>query len=119
MRRLRASTSNSAIATLSRSVCRRFWRCYVTAEETERLALRVPRLADAPELLDFFGDREVMRYTYHLADLRGCRRHIAGHGCQRRKLGFGPWTIIEKTSGQIVGFGGLSDDPFDPGWGIE
>jgi RimJ/RimL family protein N-acetyltransferase len=91
----------------------------VTAEETERLALRVPRLADAPELLDFFGDREVMRYTYHLADLRGCRRHIAGHGCQRRKLGFGPWTIIEKTSGQIVGFGGLSDDPFDPGWGIE
>jgi [ribosomal protein S5]-alanine N-acetyltransferase len=60
-----------------------------------------------------------MRHTFHLATLRDCRRHIAGHDCQRRKKGFGPWTIVEKERGQVVGFGGLLDDPFDPGWGIE
>jgi [ribosomal protein S5]-alanine N-acetyltransferase len=89
------------------------------AAETERLLLRVPRLADAEELLTIFGDRDAMRYTFHLASLRECRRHIAGHQCQRRKRGYGPWTVVERASGAIVGFGGLLDDPFDPGWGIE
>ena len=88
-------------------------------EETARLLLRSPRLSDAGELLRIFGDREAMRFTYHLASLRDCRRYIAGHDCQRRKKGFGPWTVVEKERGQIIGFGGLLDDPFDPGWGIE
>lgn len=87
--------------------------------ETERLLLRPPRLSDAQDLLRFFGDSEAMRYTHVLADLRACRRHIAGHVCQQRQRGYGPWTVIEKASGAIVGFGGLYDDPFDPGWGIE
>ena len=91
----------------------------MVVEETERLLLRVPLLSDANELLGFFSDREAMRYTYHLTSLRDCRRHIAGHNCQRRKKGFGPWTIVEKERGRIIGFGGLQDDPFDPGWGIE
>jgi [ribosomal protein S5]-alanine N-acetyltransferase len=90
-----------------------------STEETGRLLLRAPRLSDAGELLGIFGDREAMRFTYHLASLRDCRRHIAGHDCQRRKKGFGPWTVVEKERGQIIGFGGLLDDPFDPGWGIE
>jgi RimJ/RimL family protein N-acetyltransferase len=87
--------------------------------ETERLALRPPLLADAPELLAFLGDGDAMRYTFRLADLRACRRHIAAHSCQRRKRGFGPWTVIAKKSARIIGFGGLCDDPFDPGWGPE
>lgn len=62
---------------------------------------------------------EAMRYTHVLADLRACRRHIAGHTCQQRRRGYGPWTLIEKASSAIVGFGGLYDDPFDLGWGIE
>jgi RimJ/RimL family protein N-acetyltransferase len=89
------------------------------SDATERLLLRVPRLSDAGELMGFLGDRDAMRYTHHLANLRECRRHLAGHNCQRGKKGYGPWTIIEKVSGQIVGLGGLLDDPFDPGWGIE
>ena len=88
-------------------------------EATERLLLRVPRLVDAEVLHTIFGDRDAMRYTFHLASLRECRRHIAGHQCQRRKRGYGPWTVVERASGAIVGFGGLLDDPFDPGWGIE
>lgn len=87
--------------------------------ETERLLLRRPRLADAAAILRFFGDADAMRYTFKLADLRACRRHIAGHQCQRRKTGYGPWTLVEKARGEVIGFGGLYDDPFDPGWGIE
>lgn len=89
------------------------------ADATERLVLRVQRLSDAGELMRFLGDSAAMRYMFHFAHLRSCRRHIAGHTCQHGKKGYGPWTVIEKASGLIVGFGGLLDDPFDPGWSIE
>jgi len=46
-------------------------------------------------------------------------RYLAGHECQRRKLGYGRWVILEKAAGGIIGFGGLYDDPFDVGWEIE
>ena len=87
--------------------------------ETDRLILRRPRLSDASALFAFLGDAKAMRYTTKLPTLRACRRHIAGHECQRRKLGYGPWTIIDKRDGRVIGFGGLYDDPFDPGWGSE
>jgi [ribosomal protein S5]-alanine N-acetyltransferase len=87
--------------------------------ETDRLWLSPPRLADAAELLLFLGDAVAMRHTQRIADLRACRRHFAAHACQRRKLGYGPWTVRTKADGRTIGFGGLYDDPFDPGWGVE
>lgn len=60
-----------------------------------------------------------MRYTLHFSTLRDLRRHIAGHERQRRRLGCGPWTILEKASRQAIGYGGLYEDPFEPGWGPE
>jgi [ribosomal protein S5]-alanine N-acetyltransferase len=60
-----------------------------------------------------------MRYTLNFKDTRECRRHIAAHECQRRKTGYGPWTVVERNSGQIIGFAGIYDDPFAPNWGIE
>jgi [ribosomal protein S5]-alanine N-acetyltransferase len=87
--------------------------------ETDRLSLSVPQLADAPRLFDFLGDMTAMRLTSRLETMRDCRRYIAGHACQRRRIGYGPSTVRAKADGQIIGFGGLYDDPFDPGWGIE
>ena len=84
---------------------------------TARLHLSPPRLSDAPALFAFMGDAEVMRHTYRQASLRTMRRHIAGHAQQARRLGFGCWTI--RQTGQVIGFGGLNDDPFDPGYGPE
>lgn len=84
---------------------------------TARLHLSAPKLQDAPALYAFMGDAEVMRHTYRQASLRGMRRHLAGHGWQARRLGFGCWTVRHK--GRVVGFGGLNDDPFDPGYGPE
>jgi [ribosomal protein S5]-alanine N-acetyltransferase len=87
--------------------------------QTERLLLRKPFLSDAPDLHRILGDKNAMRYTRKLASLRECRRYIAAHECQRRKLGYGPWVVFENLRHALIGFGGLYDDPFDLGWGIE
>ena len=33
--------------------------------------------------------------------------------------GFAPWAVLTRGDGQLVGWGGLYEDPFDPGWGVE
>lgn len=87
--------------------------------ETARLLLRPPRLTDAPPLFDFLGDATAMQYTTPRASLRDCRRYLAAHERQRRRVGCAPWIVIEKETGATIGFGGLYEDPFDPGWGVE
>jgi len=87
--------------------------------ETSRLILRRPALADVPSLFRFLGDAAAMRYTHADASLRDCRRRIAVHERRRRRDGYAPWTIVTKTDARIIGWGGLYDDPFDPGWGVE
>jgi ribosomal-protein-alanine N-acetyltransferase len=87
--------------------------------ETSRLVLRRPTLVDVPRLFEFLGDVEAMRYTHADTSLRECRRRIAVHEWRRRRNGYAPWTIVSKTDGRIIGWGGLYDDPFDPGWGVE
>lgn len=87
--------------------------------ETARLLLRPPRLADAPALFEFLGDATAMQYTTPRASLRDCRRYLAAHERQRRRIGCGPWVVVERKTEATIGFGGLYDDPFDPGWGVE
>lgn len=87
--------------------------------ETQRLLLRPPRLADVPALYTFLGDADAMRHTHVDSSLKQCRRRIAVHERRRRRDGCAPWTVVTKGDGRIVGWGGLYEDPFDPGWGIE
>lgn len=87
--------------------------------ETPRLLLRPPTLSDVPALFRFLGDRDAMRHTHHDTTLRGCRRRIAVHEWRRRRDGYAPWTVITRADGCIIGWGGLYDDPFEPGWGVE
>ena len=87
--------------------------------ETARLLLRPPRLTDAPCLFGFLGDTAAMRYTTPRASLRDCRRYLTVHERQRRRVGCAPWVVMEKGPGTIIGFGGLYEDPFDSGWGVE
>lgn len=90
-----------------------------TGLETERLLLRSSRISDAKTLFAILGDETSRPYTFILVSLRECRRYIAANERQRQKLGYGLWIVTEKSSGRIVGFGGLYDDPFDAGWGPE
>ncbi|WP_255723037.1 GNAT family N-acetyltransferase [Thalassobius sp. Cn5-15] len=87
--------------------------------ETSRLNLCRPRLSEVPELFQFLGDQAAMRHTHCDANIRECRKRIAVHERRRRRDGFAPWTVRLKATGKIIGWGGLYDDPFDPGWGIE
>ncbi len=87
--------------------------------DTARLILRRPRLTDVADLFSFLGDADAMRYTPVDASLRACRRRIAVHEWRRRRDGYAPWTITTKPDGRIIGWGGLYDDPFTPGWGVE
>jgi ribosomal-protein-alanine N-acetyltransferase len=87
--------------------------------ETARLILRRPTLADVPALFEFLGDASAMRLTHVHGSLRECRRRVAVHERRRRRDGYAPWTVVTPADGRIVGWGGLYDDPFEPGWGVE
>lgn len=87
--------------------------------ETARLVLRRPALADVPELFEFLGNPQAMRFTHVDASLRECRRRVAVHEWFRRRDGYAPWTVLRKADGSIIGWGGLYNDPFEPGWGVE
>jgi RimJ/RimL family protein N-acetyltransferase len=87
--------------------------------ETERLVLRRPTLADVPALFEFLGDATAMQYTHVDASVHECRRRVAAHERRRHRDGYAPWTIVTRAEGRIVGWGGLYNDPFQPGWGVE
>jgi RimJ/RimL family protein N-acetyltransferase len=88
--------------------------------ETPRLILRLPDASDAQALMEIHQDPEVMKYVTLTALPGGITvawRNVAmmiGHWHLR---GYGQWTIVEKTSGEIIGRVG----PFNPeGWpGVE
>ena len=87
--------------------------------ETSRLLLRRPTLRDAPALFSFLGDKVAMEYTIVHTSIRDCRRRLAAHERRRRLDRCAPWTIVRKADGRIIGWGGLYNDPFDLGWGVE
>jgi len=87
--------------------------------ETPRLLLRPVRPSDAEAFFAFLGDPEAMRFTRHHASLRECRRRLAGFEWRRRSEGYAPWAATGKADGQLLGWGGVYCDPFDPGWGPE
>ena len=72
-----------------------------------------------PALFEFLGDPDAMRHTRVDASLRECRRRIAVHERRRRRDGYAPWTVVTRSERRIVGWGGLYEDPFEPGWGVE
>lgn len=86
---------------------------------TPHLRLTRPRLADVPALYTFLGDADAMRHTQADASLAACRRRVAVHERARRRNGAAPWTARLRETGRVIGWGGLYDDPFDPGWGME
>ena len=87
--------------------------------ETERLILRSPRRADVPKLYEFLGDPVAMVHTHRDRTLRECQRRILVHEWRRRHDGCAPWVVERREDGRIIGWGGLYEDPFDPGWGVE
>ena len=60
-----------------------------------------------------------MHFTHHHASPRDCARRLAGFEWQRRRRGFAPWAVLNKADDRLIAWGGLYEDPFDLGWGVE
>jgi len=81
--------------------------------ETERLRLRFWREAYFDRYAEVYSDEEQARFIGGRLDRPQAWRHMAmltGHWALR---GFGPWAVVEKSSGNFVGSIGLW---FPEGW---
>lgn len=87
--------------------------------ETENLKLCAARHTDVPDLFSFLGNASAMAFTHVDHSLQDCRRRVMVHEYFRRRDGCAPWVVRESVTNRIIGWGGLYQDPFDPGWGFE
>jgi ribosomal-protein-alanine N-acetyltransferase len=87
--------------------------------ETSRLTLRAFQDDDIDPLFAIQGNHEAMRYTHAAASRQDCAHWHRTFAALASTLGFAPWTVVLRAEGCVIGWGGLSIDPFDPGWGIE
>lgn len=86
---------------------------------TARLSLRPPEAGDVDPLFAFLGDGEAMRFTSIQPTRDACAAYLIEHERWRDRNGCAPWVVIASESNRIAGYGGLYEDPFDPGWGVE
>ena len=75
--------------------------------ETERLILRQLELPDGEAMMHIFGDAEVMRFgdgpqtrEWVEAWLRTCLENY-------QMRGFGPYALVERRTGELIGYCGL------------
>ena len=76
--------------------------------ETDRLILRHFHILDAEAMGYVFGDAEVMRFGPGVQTAQWIHDWLVG--CLEnyyQKWGFGPWAVVEKNSGQAIGYCGL------------
>lgn len=76
--------------------------------ETDRLLLRHFHMLDVDAMQSVFGDAEVMHYGPGVQTILWIREWL--HSCRSdyyRKLGFGPYAVVEKSSGRVFGYCGL------------
>lgn len=85
--------------------------------ETSRLIGRQLSRQDLPALTEILSDPDVMKHSVHgVCDENATRKFI--DWCQEcySSHGVGPWALVEKSSGGLVGFCGVSPEMVD---GIE
>jgi RimJ/RimL family protein N-acetyltransferase len=85
--------------------------------ETERLTLRMFREEDFEEYAVFCADPEVMRFlggkTFNRLEAWRHMAFMVGHWHLR---GYGPWAVIEKSTGKLVGRIGFMNPAEWPGF---
>ena len=86
--------------------------------DTARLRLRIPESSDAQPMMEIHQDPEAVKNILLTAPLGGITvawRNVAmlvGHWHLR---GYGQWTVLEKTSGEVIGRVGLWNPEGWPG----
>ena len=77
--------------------------------ETDRLLLRMIRAEDLDHLASLLSDPDVVKYV---GDGQPTGREEAARALESiikhwKTHGFGRWAVVEKSSGEFIGFGGL------------
>ena len=80
-------------------------------QETDRLILRHFHIFDAQAIDHVFGDPEVMLYGPGIQSQSWVRDWLLGCLESYQKLGFGPWSVVEKNSSSVIGYAGLFHFP--------
>jgi RimJ/RimL family protein N-acetyltransferase len=82
---------------------------------TERLTLRPIARADLDAYAGIWADPEFARYIGGPTDRHGMWHNLAGNiGCWALE-GVGPWSVVERATGTLVGRAGLWSEPSWPG----
>ncbi|MET0034557.1 MAG: GNAT family N-acetyltransferase [Candidatus Thiodiazotropha lotti] len=82
--------------------------------ETERLYGREFTTQDTTRLTQILSDPEVMKYSVHgVCDERATRKFIDWSIACYEESGIGFWALIEKKSGNLIGFSGVGPEPVD------
>lgn len=77
--------------------------------ETERFFMREMLEMDAPGLFELDSDPEVHRYLGNkpVSDIETCYRVVEFVRQQYQDYGIGRWSVIDKISGEFIGWSGL------------
>lgn len=81
---------------------------------TERLTLRELTIADVPALAPILGDAEVMRYSVRGPLSESAVAEFVQWAIRCYAVdGFGPWAVIERSTGALAGFCALNREEVD------
>lgn len=77
--------------------------------ETERLIMREMVLSDAEGMFELDSDPEVVKYVWidTVKEIKESENLIIGLQEQYRENGIGRWAVIEKSTGEFMGWSGL------------
>lgn len=87
--------------------------------ETKNLLLRNFKESDINPLFEIQRNEEAMKFTFCDQNIKDAKVRFKSYAALLPKIGLAPWTILNKSNRTIIGWGGLNEDPFDPGWGVE
>ena len=85
----------------------------------QQLLLRPFQKADVEPLFNIQRDHEAMQFTFNVQHIEESESYLTTHAEQKDIIGFAPWTVCLKEDKTVIGWGGLMEDPFDPGYGPE
>lgn len=76
--------------------------------ETKRLIFRTLELGDLDEMMLIWGDQEVMKYCGNAGTLEQEMKSLQYYIKMQNTLGFSPYVVILKASGEVVGVCGFN-----------
>lgn len=85
----------------------------MTVKETERLNLRLLEMSDLDEMMLIWGDQEVMKHCGNAGTREQEKKSLQYYIEMQKDIGFSPYVVILKESGEVVGVCGFNPPDHD------